>query len=421
MPTVREFARLTTDVVAPTLDHVTISESAFRWLADHATQGVEGAGLVSFDSARSLKVANYVGVIDTPCGTRLEILPKYAVDEEDTAEARRLMVRMIAEALKLTPRIGSLAEIETFSVPLPEWLASQFLDEASLLIKRGLRQSYYRVDDRGPFLRGALDVPKQIRAGPAGAHLVAHRHDVYSFDRPENRLIRSAVEHVLRSTRVSDNWRRARELSILLSDVPASRSVSVDLSAWSPDRLMADYAAIKPLCELILLRQTPFAVSGRQEGFSMLFPMERLYENYVLASLRKAAPPGILIESQKADLHLCQHKARGQFRLKPDILASTGQETWVIDAKWKLLDVEAKNYQLSQDDFYQLFAYGHAYLKGQGDMFLVYPRTANFPATLAPFHFSSELRLHVVPFDLFDRTVPLLFLEPELAAHPVSH
>jgi 5-methylcytosine-specific restriction enzyme subunit McrC len=74
----------------------------------------------------------------------------------------------------------------------------------------------------------------------------------------------------------------------------------------------------------------------------------------------------------------------------------------VLDTKWKLLstaDTENK-YGLSQSDFYQMFAYGHNYLPGEGDMILIYPKTENFQAALQPFKFSEKLRLWVTPFDL---------------------
>jgi len=57
-------------------------------------------------------------------------------------------------------------------------------------------------------------------------------------------------------------------------------------------------------------------------------------------------------------------------------------------------------YGLSQGDFYQMFAYGHHYLPGEGDMILIYPKTENFPETLQSFEFSDKLRLWVTPFDL---------------------
>ena len=52
-------------------------------------------GLVSFDRPRSLRVLNYVGVIETPCGTRLEILPKTTEDAETVEEVVQASVGQI--------------------------------------------------------------------------------------------------------------------------------------------------------------------------------------------------------------------------------------------------------------------------------------------------------------------------------------
>src|SRR5262245_27455671 len=260
MPIVREFARLTVDPIPGSLDRATIPPTAFQWLVEHARSGPLTPGLVSLEGPRSLRVLNYVGVLETPCGTSLEILPKYTEGEESVGDARRLLVSMVMEALQLKPRHGTMSQISTFKLPLPEWLASRLLQEASDLLRRGLRQNYQRVDAREVFLRGALDVARQIRSGPASAHLFSFQHDIFSFDRPENRLIRSAIEVVLASTRFSDNWRLARELSNTLAESQESADLSSDFGRWSGDRLMADYATIKTLCELILLRRTPFAI-----------------------------------------------------------------------------------------------------------------------------------------------------------------
>ncbi len=96
------------------------------------------------------------------------------------------------------------------------------------------------------------------------------------------------------------------------------------------------------------------------------------------------------------------HLDRSIFRLEPDILISSSERRWVLDTKWKLLDAFERmtQYGLSQSDFYQLFAYGQKYLKGQGQMALVYPRTEAFTAPLAPFDFGDGLTLAVLPFDL---------------------
>lgn len=411
MPIVREFARLTVDPAPGSLDHATIPPSAFQWLVEHARGEHSAGGLVSFESPKTLRVLNYVGVVETPCGTRIEILPKYTESEESVEDARRLLVSMVMEALQLKPRHGTVSSISTFKVPLPEWLASRFLQEASDLLRRGLRQSYQWVHAREPFLRGSLDVARQIRSGPASAHLLFFQHDVFSFDRPENRLIRSAVELILRSTRSSDNWRLARELSMTMVDIPESTDLSADFGRWRGDRLIADYATIKTFCELILLRRTPFAIAGLYRGLSMLFPMERLFELYVLASLRKVAPSSMQIRAHAHDQYLCRHDGSGWFRLEPDIIVSDGARSWIVDAKWKLLSGDhSRHYGLNQSDFYQLFAYGEKYLEGVGDLFLVYPQTAAFLERFPPFHFSPHMRLHVLPFDLLRREAPYPFL-----------
>jgi 5-methylcytosine-specific restriction enzyme subunit McrC len=46
-----------------------------------------------------------------------------------------------------------------------------------------------------------------------------------------------------------------------------------------------------------------------------------------------------------------------------------------------------------------MYAYGQTYLKGRGQMLLIYPRTASFRTALESFRFD-ELTLDVVPFDL---------------------
>jgi len=348
-----------------------------------------------------LAVANYVGVIETPCGSQIEILPKYTEGFEDAQAARRLLVRMISAAMDLAPRVAGVAEIQAFRHPMTEWLAARFLAEASALAKRGLRRAYANVEERQPFLRGQLDMARQLRAGPGRSHVFEIRHDTFVFDRPENRLIRTAVEQVLAATKSPDNWRSARELSLLLNEVPESRNVASDLRCWSSDRSLADYKAIRPWCELIVTRHTPFAVAGKSLGLSMLFPMERLFERYVLASLRRDFGPPFAVQSQVSTMDLCKYRDHSWFLLKPDFVIERGQDRWVLDAKWKLLsDNAAERYGLAQSDFYQLFAYGEKYLGGVGNLFLIYPMTAKFAQPRGPFVLSDTMQLHVVPFDL---------------------
>jgi 5-methylcytosine-specific restriction enzyme subunit McrC len=107
---------------------------------------------------------------------------------------------------------------------------------------------------------------------------------------------------------------------------------------------------------------------------------------------------------------LVRHREQNWFRLKPDVLIrDADRDRLVLDTKWKLLDSLKANgtekYGLSQADFYQLQSYGLSYLDGQGDVVLIYPRTAAFDQPLPVFEFpkTEGLRLWVLPFCLKSR------------------
>ncbi len=401
--TIREYARLTTAEVEQSLDLAQLTTSAFDWLCElSASFNRNGATLLQVQGRRSLKWDSYVGVLETPCGTRLEILPKHHEQDDCLVKSRQLLRKLIQQALKLKPREASVASLELFDAPLSEWVIGQFLAELDLLVKRGMRFDYQRIEEEQRFLRGQLNVVAQMRQPPGRQHHFQIRHDVFLPNRAENRLLKLALEQVVKSTQDAGNWRLANELRAMLAEVPASRQVAQDFRAWSRDRLMAHYQAVKPWCELILNQQMPMAVSGDWRGMSLLFPMEKLFEQYVEGWLRRRLVPGVRMTAQAARHSLCQHNGSAIFRLEPDLLLEQGQQAWVLDTKWKRLDAADRQnkYGLSQADFYQLFAYGQKYLAGRGEMALIYPCTAQFSEPLPPFDFNSELRLWVLPFDL---------------------
>jgi 5-methylcytosine-specific restriction enzyme subunit McrC len=311
---------------------------------------------------------------------------------------------MLERALDLPVKEVGPADLHTFKVPLREWLMGRFLLALEHLVKSGLRFVYHRIDEERRFLRGRLDIAKQIRRPPGRQHLFDLRHDVFDPNRPENRLLRLALDRVCHLTNVPTNWRIAHELDSFLSPIPQSSNVNSDFRHWQHDRLMAYYDPVKPWCELILREQLPMTVAGEWQGLSLLFPMEKLFERYVADCLKQKITRTATVVTQAASKHLCRHNDCQWFELHPDILVSRGLQKWVLDTKWKRLNQSlntTKNkYLISQDDMYQMFAYGERYLDGAGEMLLIYPRTRDFFKTLLVFEFSKDLQLWAVAFDL---------------------
>lgn len=414
---VREYARLTfAELAENTLDRAQITASAFRWLVELGQQfRANGLALLELDNQQWLRLDNFVGVLESPCGQVIEILPKHRSATNCIESARKLLCKLICNALDINSRNTSHASIERFDSALPEWLTRKFLQELDLLYKRGLRFEYQRIEEQQRFLRGRLDVQKQLRQPPGREHLFHIQHDVFSADRPENRLLKTALLKICVTTQDSENWRLAHELQSLLHDLPESTDITHDFHCWQDSRLMAHYQAIKPWCEFVLNQHIPMAVQGDWRGLSLLFPMEKLFESYVASELTKAVAQqpgrGNHVYTQLASSYLCTHLKQDMFLLKPDLSLNLGFtrqpiQRWILDTKWKLLDGAAidDKYGLSQQDFYQMFAYGHKYLNGQGTLVLIYPAWDKFPAITAPLHFSfsADLQLLALPFDLED-------------------
>lgn len=413
--TVREHARLTTaEVPASAVNAARVSETVFDWLLSESARLLgtgKGLRLVELENRRELRLDNYVGVLEAPCGTRIEILPKALDAGDERASSRDLLQRMLLRCLGIKPRQSGPTTLRTFDAPLSEWVAAQFLESVDHLVKRGLRFEYHPVEEELRYLRGRLIVAKQLRQSPARRHYFQVEHDVFDADRAENRLLRLALDVVRKRTREPRNWRLAHELAHHLDEIPPSTNIHEDFRQWSEERLMAHYGPVRMWSSLILHEQMPLSIVGDYRGLSLLFPMEQVYEQYVGASLKTAMPQGCQLVSQASRRHLCAHapvgttEPRGWFELRPDFLVTkAAQHKVVLDAKWKLLDAARNDseskYDLSQGDFYQLYAYGQKYLDGQGNLILLYPKTANFSEPLPPFDFGHGLQLHVLPFDL---------------------
>lgn len=387
------------------LDQAAVSEAAFDWLCKESERlRKAGAGLVQLEGRHWLRLDNYVGVLEAPDGTRIEILPKTFDDGDDAAQARYLLQRMLQRCLHLEPRVSAPTGLQVFDGPLTEWVIQQFLQALDTLVKRGLRFEYHAIEEERRFLRGRLLVDRQLRQPPGRAHYFQVEHEIFDADRPENRLLRSALDKVCKQAKEAGNKKLAFELAHQLLEIPPSRDLANDFAQWRSDRLTAHYRPVRPWCSLILNEQNPLTVLGDWTGNSLLFPMERVFESYVEGCLRRALRPGQTLKAPAASQYLVTHDEQPWFQLRPDFLLAEDGATTVLDAKWKRLDASKGNseekYGLSQADFYQLYAYGQKYLGGCGRLVLLYPQTATFRESLLPFFFNDQLRLDVVPFDL---------------------
>ncbi|WP_215404116.1 McrC family protein [Vibrio gigantis] len=421
--TIREFGLLLSGGDKSSIDCHSIPRKAFEWLMingqSNNEKSVDLIKVKKLGSSIALQVINYVGLLETPCGTRIEIVPKIS-DKEDSSAATKVLLKMLSTVHKLNMHRFENSSLQTLNRPLFEILIGYFLNEVSSVIKKGIRNQYTRVQARKPYLKGQLQASKQINQRPGCLNSFHVAYDEFSPDRAENRLIRTAVSQVIKWSKNSDNLRLGSELQFALDDIPNSKNYALDFRHWSKERSLIHYRAVKPWCELILSYQSPISLSGGHEGISMLFPMERLFEQYVAIMLEKSLHHDLTLRTQATDCSLvthtpCSGKFQHWFRLKPDIVVSdksTGEALYIADTKWKRIDegkaTANQKYLIKQSDMYQMFAYGQNYLDGPGRLYLIYPAYECFKKPLQPFRFDSRLSVNVIPYDLVSDECVLL-------------
>jgi len=394
-----------------------ISDDAFKYLEslclNQDSEMKHFLRLRSYRGERALQLKHYVGVIQIPNGEQIEVLPKVGkVSNEATADkltitnSRHALLNMLKTMNGFRHIESADAQVSQQKMPLFEVFIRQFLQSVNQLVKRGLRSDYVSRQDNLLFLKGKLLTSQQLKQNLVNKHKFYVEYDEYLLDRPANRLIHTALNKIANYSKNNAHQRLCRELSFAFNDIPVSHNIKQDFTQVKLDRGMSYYQTPLAWAKLILEGMTPLAMQGDANALSLLFPMHDIFESYVGSVLTRQLQDNHSLEEQARTEHLVQHGGNEWFNLKPDFLIKKGDTNrLVFDTKWKLLDASQDNgsdkYGLSQSDFYQMFAYGHKYLNGKGNLVLIYPKTDKFQSTIKhSFNFSEHLNLWVVPFDV---------------------
>lgn len=410
-----EYGLVSSDKKAQQNEYVEeISEEAFKYLKKCCLCDESESRFLKLKIAHGmevLQVQNYAGVIICSDGTQIEVLPKIAKvsEQEDAAIAAKISLLMMLKSLKQFRHIESeVASIEKQKMPLMEIFIAQFLKTVNALIKKGIKSDYVREQSNSSFLKGKLLHSQQLRHNFINRHKFYVEYDAYLMDRAENRLIHSALAAVAKYTTSNKSNKLIQELLFAFDEVPLSSNYRNDFSSIMLQRGMQHYEAPLSWARLILEGFSPQSMRGDHKAYSLLFPMEAVFESYVAKYLKKHVPHPFKLSAQVQSKSLVSYGDKHYFRLKPDLyLSAESANDTVLDTKWKLIDKSKKagkdKFGLSQNDFYQMLGYGYKYLNGEGNLVLIYPRTDMFDEPLEhTFVYDREhkLKLKVVPFDV---------------------
>lgn len=266
------------------------------------------------------------------------------------------------DALRTFPSLYECNSLDELYERVVLLLAKQTLRR----VQRGLHRLYLSDADRLPYLRGRLEVHQFMRSPWSPA--LPCRFDEHSADIVDNRLLLWAL-HVARRSgicrpEVVPSVRQAHRLlrtRLTLEPQPAAAYLNRRY-----DRLTEDYRTLHALGWFVVHHSGPTHETGDHEMVPFLIDMNRLFERFVAAWMKRNLPREFRVRAQER----MRFGEEGDVRFYIDLVLTDaeGRPLAVMDTKYK------RSSSPSSDDLAQVVAYAEAI--GVTDAILIYPHTS---------------------------------------------
>jgi len=341
-----------------------------------------GSCVFDWDHVRYIRALSFVGVVQVP-GLTVEILPKVdtsavatadgtAPDSETLSLAQRNLLYMLSIAKRVPLHERELASLETQRLPLLEALALIFVERLFDELRKGVDRAYMRREENLPLFKGKLLLRQHLSRNIAHQERCYVAYDEFLPDTWLNRILKAACRRLLSMVGSARVQQRLREALVFFGGVEDLAIEEYHFDSVHLNRNTRRFGVLLDFARLVLLGGTPCPRAGRLLTFSLLFPMETLFEEFIARFIRRYASEfglersQIHIQARRQGAWLLRTDAgEGRFRLRPDILVdgARGRPQLILDTKWKRLlrDVEDARNGVGQADLYQLYAYATRY------------------------------------------------------------
>lgn len=341
-----------------------------------------------------LTATQFVGMIQVE-DVVIEILPKIdytfcgeLADANYQTAAANLLV-MLAYAYNIKLDSHTVSSLKAVSGNWYELLIRFFAIELYKQIEIGLSRDYQIRSDCLPFIRGKWEVSQQIRRHAYSKVNFDLTFDEFTDNILLNRIFYTITNQLLRQTQDSVSRRLLIDIRRWLAGVDELVEVNNEvLDQIHFSRLNERFKPAFQLARLFLSGQSLQIRSGDTTAYAFVFDMNDLFEGFITNFLIKhrreifhayQTIPKIYSQLSNASTYLAKDSfGNRRIHLRPDIVLvnpMTQTHQLIIDTKYKQLNAEKSNLNLSNSDIYQMLAYS---LRLSSDkVLLLYPESNN--------------------------------------------
>jgi 5-methylcytosine-specific restriction enzyme subunit McrC len=333
---------------------------------------------------------NYVGVIQVP-GLTLEILPKidkgkHDADEQEKLLAQHNLLYMLSFTRKLPFEERDLAALRLQKMSLLEVLIRIFVNRLLEELRRGVDHAYVNREENLPRVKGKILMNRHLLLNAAHRERFYVGFDEFLDDTPLNRILKATSRRLISVSTDTETQRLLMETTAIFDEVCDIFPDEHHFDRVHLHRNNERFQALLDFCRIVWQEQSPNPSAGDSHTFSILFPMEQLFEEFIARFIRRYAEEfglkreNIRIQSVGCVEYLLrEHESQSRkFKLQPDLLVTDGKATaLILDTKWKCLksdDEDSKN-GVPQADMYQMYAYANRY--NCNEVILLYPDTGD--------------------------------------------
>lgn len=287
----------------------------------------------------------FVGVIQVD-GLTIEILPKIDNDGKNTNVWQKALIEILRVTKKLKVQKLDNADVNRQNIHLLDIYFEWFLNEVQLLIHQGLIKQYYKETGNVKALKGKLEFAGHISRNLVHKERFFTTHQVYDKDHLVHQIISKALNIVEKCTKGNYLYSKCKTVQL---DFPEVKNISVTEATFSKipkTRKTAPYETALAISKFIILNFAPNISSGSENMLALLFDMNNLWEEYILARL-KQSDRKVTVYGQQST-----HFWNG-ISIRPDIVIEKGSDKYIIDTKWKNIS----NSKPTTHDLRQMYVY----------------------------------------------------------------
>jgi 5-methylcytosine-specific restriction enzyme subunit McrC len=329
----------------------------------------------------SITFSQWVGVLQVG-NLIIEVLPKadearYSGDcrEEAVHRWKSVLMGMLRKVGKLNLRHSEDTDLAVAKQNLFDIYFQGYLDEVETLIHRGLVKKYRKEDKNRNALKGKLKLSTHIRKNVVHKEKFYTEALVYDRQNPWNQILLDALRVTANKTTNGRIKSKALNIQLNFPDWQSKKYSKADFDKLVYDRKTEGYRKAIQFAKLILLSLNPQIASGKENVIAILFDMNKLWEEWLLASFKSSS----LAQKREIKVHgkrqldfLVVNKSFKK-KIESDILIEdlSNNKMLVLDAKWK------RPYQgkPADDDIKQMFVYNLMW--DSMEAWLVYPKVSN--------------------------------------------